>query len=641
MVAVLAVAAVALVALPASQSDAVRPTPGRPSQLGSALKQADPHHLSSRLAEFIRQHEAGRSDGATAAAVGVAVSGPGSLMRAADGRRLVVTVRLASYTKQAVAAVKAAGGQVVFQDQARRQVTVAADPDDLNAVGDVAGVEYVGEELTPITSAVCDTTKTEGDTILKADQTRSTYAVDGAGVKVGVLSDSFARTPTPTSQSQDEAADNLPGPTNTCGHTSAMTVMDYTSGTDEGRAMAQVVHDIAPGSPIDFTTAYATEATFAQSIKNLAAQGAKIIVDDISYFAEPMYQEGVISQAVGTVRGQGVDYFSSSGNNRYVLNGHEVGSYEATGGFRPSSTCPALVTAFEGTTSVTCHDFDAGVGVDASFSFTGRGDGTTVFRPVLNYAQPVSGVTEDFDLVLIDSTSNTRVATSAATNNGVSGSQTTFEAIQYTIPVSKDNHTFDLYVVHYQPTTPEVTPRFKMIFFENGFKPFRTLERETVSLPDVMGPTVYGHNGGPTVMSVGASSVTGSPSTLNSYSSYGPVTLLYGPVVGAVPAAALATPNVLAKPDIVATDCGLNSFFGSPVAGGYRFCGTSQAAPTAAAGAALLKQIRPGATPERINQSLINTGVYLPGPTSFQGGGLIDLLAAAKDVRLRLGQPHS
>ena len=67
------------------------------------------------------------------------------------------------------------------------------------------GVEYVGEVITPftsrdagpatgppaITSTSCGSTTSEGDAQLKADQARSTYAVDGTGVKVGGLSDSY------------------------------------------------------------------------------------------------------------------------------------------------------------------------------------------------------------------------------------------------------------------------------------------------------------------------------------------------------------------------------------------------------------------------------------------------------------------
>jgi PAS domain-containing protein len=46
--------------------------------------------------------------------------------------------------------------------------------------------------------------------------------------------------------------DNLPGVTNTCGHTSPSAITELgASGTDEGRAMMQTVHDLAPGSPLD------------------------------------------------------------------------------------------------------------------------------------------------------------------------------------------------------------------------------------------------------------------------------------------------------------------------------------------------------------------------------------------------------
>ena len=57
--------------------------------------------------------------------------------------------------------------------------------------------------------------------------------------------------------------------------------------------MAQIVHDLAPGSPIDFATAFISEPSFAANITALADQGAKVIVDDVSYIDEPMYQDGM------------------------------------------------------------------------------------------------------------------------------------------------------------------------------------------------------------------------------------------------------------------------------------------------------------------------------------------------------------
>ncbi len=62
--------------------------------------------------------------------------------------------------------------------------------------------------------------------------------------------------------------------------------------------MAQIVYDVAPGAGLAFHTAFNGEADFAQGILDLAAAGSTIIVDDVFYFAEPMFQDGVIAQAV-------------------------------------------------------------------------------------------------------------------------------------------------------------------------------------------------------------------------------------------------------------------------------------------------------------------------------------------------------
>src|SRR5262249_48758162 len=86
------------------------------------------------------------------------------------------------------------------------------------------------------------------------------------------------------------------------------------SGTDEGRAMLQIVHDVAPGAGLSFATAFAGMASFAANIRALAGAGARVIVDDVIYFGEPLFQDGVIAQAVDSVAANGVAYFSAAGN---------------------------------------------------------------------------------------------------------------------------------------------------------------------------------------------------------------------------------------------------------------------------------------------------------------------------------------
>jgi hypothetical protein len=384
--------------------------------------------------------------------------------------------------------------------------------------------------------------------------------------------------------------------------------------------MMQIVHDLAPGSPLDFATAFISEPSFASNITALANQGAKAIVDDVTYFDEPMYQDGIVEKAVTGVRAQGVGYFSSSANNRLILNNHEVGSYEAVNGYRPMA-CPAFITGH-----ADCHNFGSAGAPDSTFTYLPV-NGASI-RAIMNWAEPWFGVNTDLDLYIVDQTVGQILAGSTTGNAGAGGSQQTFEFLSGT----QNNPSGDqwaIVVARKSAAAPATTPRFKIVFANNGGQPFSTLEREvpTGGTGDVMGPTAFGHNGGADAMSVGASDVRVA-SSLNTYSSYGPVTTLFAPVNGTTPAAPLASPRVVNKPDLVASDCNVTTFFagaGPP----FHFCGTSAAAPHAAAVFALLRQKYPSRPTESINAAMASTGALIPGGTQpMEGGGLLDAIAA-------------
>src|SRR5215813_11639179 len=84
--------------------------------------------------------------------------------------------------------------------------------------------------------------------------------------------------------------------------------------------MLQIVHDIAPRAQLFFATANNSEASFAENILALrnAPYNCDIIIDDVGYFDEPPFQDGIVAQAVNAVTADGALYFSSAGNEGSV-----------------------------------------------------------------------------------------------------------------------------------------------------------------------------------------------------------------------------------------------------------------------------------------------------------------------------------
>lgn len=84
---------------------------------------------------------------------------------------------------------------------------------------------------------------------------RAAFDLSGSGVKVGVISDSYNKLPGDPANTIDVPNGDLPGVANPEGHTTAVDVLQdltFGTGTDEGRAMLQIVHDIAPDADLAF-----------------------------------------------------------------------------------------------------------------------------------------------------------------------------------------------------------------------------------------------------------------------------------------------------------------------------------------------------------------------------------------------------
>lgn len=572
-----------------------------------------------------------------ARALSLPANGPGSLLKDSQGR-LLVDIRTRDLSASNLQSLRDAGAMITHVSDRYNVVTALVDAADLDRLAGLQTVENVQEELTPMHASDVTPPRaagpaapsacpggavvSEGDTQLNASTARSTYSLDGTGVKVGILSDSYNKDSSVTTAAQDVASGDLPGVGNPCGRLTAVSVIsEYTGvGADEGRAMLQIVHDLAPGATLGFATASAGLYQFADNIRNLRTWGANIIADDVSYFAEPFYQEGPVSVAISDVVGSGVAYFTSAANSNRIIGGNNVTSYEAPA-YRPASS------PISGEES--CHDFNPTATTDTDYSLTVNNGGT--IRMILQWAQPWYGVTTDLDLFVVNST-NTIVAQSYYANVST---QTPFETVQW-LNVSGSTQTYRVYVCRYTGSGGgnTSTPRFKWVMARSTN--LASVEYPTSSGGDVVGPTIYGHSASRYSLSVAAAPYNdnNNPET---FSSRGPATLYFGPVVNTSPAPAI-TPLAIQQPDFTATDGGCTTFFSSFSSGCYRFYGTSAAAPHAAAVATLLKQKANQMGPLGFNQSTAKSLLQQTarsmsgGNTNSVGAGLIDALGATQKL---------
>ena len=157
------------------------------------------------------------------------------------------------------------------------------------------------------------TANNQADAAEFADVARTTFGVNGAGQKVGVLSNSFNQAlPNGAGYANSIASGNLPN--------NIQVLNDGVAGSDdEGRAMLENLYDMVPGASFAFSTAFRTdipgEAGFADSVLALKSAGATTIIDDVGFASELYYQDSVASQSISTVVSQGATYFTSAGNS--------------------------------------------------------------------------------------------------------------------------------------------------------------------------------------------------------------------------------------------------------------------------------------------------------------------------------------
>jgi Subtilase family len=414
----------------------------------------------------------------------------------------------------------------------------------------------------------------------------------GAGIKVGVLSDSFNDL---GGAAADEADGALPPASD------IQVLKDLPSGgTDEGRAMMQIIHDIAPGASLAFYTAAEGEQSFAQGILALAADGCKVIVDDVSYLDEPFFQNGVVAQAIQTVEAEGVTVVTAAGNNA-------SNAYQAA--FTPISGM------FDGTNLQDAESF-SGSPVQ---TITVGGNASENIPLVLQWNQAYGHATSDLEMLVFRNGHLISEATNASSGEPAN-------------PIVEFNLT--------EPGTYQVS-------IENQSGPNPGLIKEIAEgdgLPAMISGantgSIFGHEMTPGAITAGAVDAADTPAfgvqdPMNEpFSSSGAGSeLLFGE--SGTP---LATPDLLSP--VVAS--GVDDIHTSLSGGLSDFFGTSAAAASLAGAAALLLAENPDLTPAQV--SLIMRGTALPtGNTAVGGAGLVQVdpaAAAATDIAAH-GTPSS
>ncbi len=250
--------------------------------------------------------------------------------------------------------------------------------------------------------------------------------LDGTGVLAAVISDSFDTQPAsagqPSKATVDAQQGDLPGAGNPQYPTPVQVLKEYPNGvgSDEGRAMLQILHDVAPGATLGFRTGVLSPRDLSLGIDNLADAGYSIIVDDITYPLEPFFQDGQIAESIKRFTAiSGNFYFTSAGNFKNI-------GYQSV--FVNSTAAP--VTDFlTGGSPARAHVFGANQDVKQKIQVA---PGT--YMIVLQWNEDLAsqnnqvGAATDLDIYLVDDAGNRIVDTNRVNLFGDSVEAMLFEA---------------------------------------------------------------------------------------------------------------------------------------------------------------------------------------------------------------------
>jgi hypothetical protein len=503
----------------------------------------------------------------------------------------------------------------------------------------------------------------QGDFAQNSNLVRSQNALTGAGITVGVLSDSYdcyavydtngvpaggkggyANNGFTADAAVDISTGDLPSNVNVLAEANPGNggCLNYGAPinlplSDEGRAIMQVIHDVAPGAGLAFYTAENSEPDFANGILKLAASvanggaGAKVIVDDVGYFDEPFFQDGLVAQAVNAVVAQGVAYFSSAGNNGTLAYDNNAPSFTTPGTGQNlnemllnfNQQAGGTVTT---TLPVSIPPLNPGefVGIVAEWD-----------QPYMTGAPNSGGAKNQIDLCIEGAVGNDIInnqnpdgslGTATCTGGNAIGADPVQIMFVYNRADAAGESSAETLNIVVGLVSGPAPGRIKIVVEDDG-RGSKIMQFATNS------GTLQGHPGAAGAAAVGAAFFANTPScngtpTLEPFSSAGGDPILFDAT------GKPQTPVTRQKPDFVGPDGGNDTFLGFKIAASEdtstvsqclnnatfpNFLGTSAAAPHVAGIAALLLEGAPSLTPTQLygllQQSALPIGTA-PTPTS-------------------------
>jgi len=512
----------------------------------------------------------------------------------------------------------------------------------------------------------------QGDYAQRSDVVRADNpTLTGAGITVGVLSDSFncyavyaePGSGVPVSGNEgyayngftadyttDVSTGDLPSNVNVleeadCLNYGAPTQLPF---GDEGRAMLQVVHDVAPGASLAFYTAENSEADFANGIGKLAAAGAKVIADDVGYFDEPFFQDGLVAQAIDAVEAQGVAYFSAAGNDGSLAYENLAPSFSTLSGSGSNAGEYLLNFDTSGATTTTA--------LPLTIPAIPPGDFVAVVvewdQPYVTGAAGSLGASSRIDLCITGGTGSDTITdydgnpVSCTGPNAIGVDPYQIMIISNPANATGNSQQQNLNIVVGLADGTAAPGRLLVAIEDDGLG-------SQIDSFATHSATLQGHPGAAGAAAVGAAfyfttpRCGTSPATLETFSSEGGAPILFD-----TSGNRLATAVVRQKPDFVGPDGGNDTFLGFTLASAGitdssgllntsisecqnnpnypNYFGTSAATPHAASIAALILQANAGVTPTQIYTVLRNSALPMSATTpNFNSGyGFIQADAA-------------